>query len=117
VGHGLNIYTIPRGVSPWDNQTTRQQNPVVTLIFAGNPLNCDCFVRPLKRYLDGELFVGALYKSIKCAGPPYLSGQTLFELPDDRLNCPTNVNTSRIMETQPGEYDITPDLRFRELSL
>ncbi|XP_063905507.1 protein artichoke isoform X1 [Zophobas morio] len=85
--------------------------------FEGNPLNCDCFLRPLKRHFDTQLFLAPFYKSIKCAGPPYLSGQTLFELPDDRLNCPTNVNTSRIMETQPGEYDIMPDLRFRELTL
>ncbi|KAJ8943742.1 hypothetical protein NQ314_009660 [Rhamnusium bicolor] len=84
--------------------------------FEGNQLRCDCFLRPLSRHFSNQLFLKPFYKSIRCASPPYLSNHSLFDLSEERLNCPSNVNTTRIMERQPGDYDILSDLRFRELS-
>lgn len=80
----------------------------------GNPLICDCFVRPLRRYFASRLTLQPFYTAITCAGPPYVSNMRLHELPENRLNCPINVNTTRLMEGQSGDYDITPDLKFRE---
>ncbi|KAJ8958595.1 hypothetical protein NQ318_016316 [Aromia moschata] len=84
--------------------------------FEGNQLKCDCFLRPLSRHFNNQLFVKSFYKSIRCASPPFLLNHTLFDLPEDRLNCPTNVNTTKLIGIQPGEYDTLSDLRFRELS-
>ncbi|CAH0550427.1 unnamed protein product [Brassicogethes aeneus] len=86
--------------------------------FEGNPLHCDCFLRPLTRHLQNQLTLSQHYKDIECASPAYLSNVTLFALPEDRLNCPVNVNTTRIKESRNGrDYDVTPDFRFRELSI
>lgn len=82
-------------------------------MISGNPLNCDCFVRPLRRYFTEQLTLKEQYFAIRCHGPPYVFDEPLHLLSDDRLNCPRNVNTTRIMESQPGEYDITPDLKIR----
>lgn len=84
---------------------------------AGNVLNCDCFVRPLRRHFDQQTFLEEFYKEIQCDGPPYLSGKYLYTIPNDRLNCPSNVNISRIMERQPGEYDVTTDYKIREIHM
>ncbi|XP_018576955.1 protein artichoke [Anoplophora glabripennis] len=84
--------------------------------FEGNPLRCDCFLRPLSRHFSNQLSLKPFYRSIRCVSPPYLSNHSLFDLPEERLNCPSNVNTTRIMERQAGEYGILSDLRFRELS-
>lgn len=86
-------------------------------LFPGNPLICDCFLRPLRRYFSEQLNLQLIYKTIRCASPPYLSNMTLYNLPDNRLNCPRNVNTTKIIETQSGEYEVTPDLKFREVDL
>lgn len=64
-----------------------------------------------------HLNIDQFYKDITCNGPPYLKGTNLYEINDDRLNCPTNVNITRIMEKEPGLYDLSTDLKIREIKL
>lgn len=84
--------------------------------FLGNELSCDCFIRPLHRYFTKNLELKEHYKQYVCAGPPHLEGQKLYEVLDDRLTCPLNVNTSKMLENEP-EYDITPDFKFRDIQM
>ncbi|GJQ76084.1 hypothetical protein Trydic_g1836 [Trypoxylus dichotomus] len=86
----------------------------VDVYLEGNPISCDCFVRPFKRYLSGQLKIKEIYKTVKCTNPSHLHNRAIPSISEDRLNCPTNVNTTRLMRSQPGDYDITPDLAFRE---
>ncbi|KAF2906149.1 hypothetical protein ILUMI_00029 [Ignelater luminosus] len=92
-------------------------NNKTAIYFEGNALNCDCFVRPLKRYFDNQLELKQFYRDIKCRSPPYLLGENLYEIPDDRLNCAVNVNFTRLIQQEPGEYDITNDLKIREFTI
>ncbi|XP_017768365.1 PREDICTED: insulin-like growth factor-binding protein complex acid labile subunit isoform X1 [Nicrophorus vespilloides] len=101
----------------FDNNLTDLVLHNTNVVFEGNPLICDCFTRPLRRYINKQLHVKQIYKDISCFGPPYLDELFLHEVPDDRLTCPGNVNISRIMESEPGEYDITPDFRFRSFQI
>lgn len=85
--------------------------------FPDNPLHCDCFLRPLARHLHNQLLLPEHYKEVACATPPYLSNVTLLSLTEDRLNCPINVNTTRIKDATTEDYDVLPDIRFRELTM
>lgn len=64
-----------------------------------------------------ELNYDQIYKEIQCSNPPYLQGMNLYNINDDRLNCPSNVNITRIMDRESGEYGITTDLKIREIKL
>lgn len=98
------------------NLTELMVGNVTTVYNVGNPLQCDCFLRPLKRHMDRTLDLSNNYKDLQCTGPPYLEGKFLFQLSEDRLNCPINVNTSLLLDNHEEMYDITPDLRFREVT-
>ncbi|CAH1183023.1 unnamed protein product [Ceutorhynchus assimilis] len=85
--------------------------------YRGNPIHCDCFLRPLLRYLIGQLNVDPIYREIVCSSPPYLKGQRLHELSEEKLNCPSNINTTKILDNLDKEkFDVLPDLKFRALS-
>ncbi|CAG9858326.1 unnamed protein product [Phyllotreta striolata] len=88
----------------------------VDVYFEGNKLHCDCFLRPLVRHFHNQLVVKQLYKTILCETPSFLHNQTLYDLTEERLNCPVNVNTTQLKSRIPGDYDVLPDLKFRELS-
>lgn len=85
--------------------------------FSGNPLNCDCFSRPLKRYFSSTLSLADQYRAIECTGPRHLAGQFLYDVTPDLLVCPQNVNNTRLMEQQPDLYDVTPDFKFRDVQM
>lgn len=74
-------------------------------------------MRPLKRYFDSQLDLKSFYQSIKCKTPHYLFDQKLFETPEDRLNCPLNVNITKVIEKDEDKYDVTPDLKIKELKM
>nr|XP_023012445.1 toll-like receptor 7 [Leptinotarsa decemlineata] len=88
----------------------------VDVYFEENPLHCDCFLRPLTRYFRSQLFLKPFYKTVRCRGPSFLENHTLYDLPEERLNCPINVNTSMLIKQSAEDYDILSDLKFRELS-
>lgn len=86
-------------------------------LLIGNPLNCDCFTRPLKRYFSSALSVPDAYRAIKCASPKHLAGQSLYDVTPNMLVCPQNVNNTQLLEQQPDLYDITPDFKFRDIKM
>ncbi|XP_050295565.1 toll-like receptor 3 [Anthonomus grandis grandis] len=90
----------------------------VRIALADNPIHCDCFLRPLLRHLTAQLVVDPIYQEMTCASPPYLEGRKLLELTEEGLTCPSNVNTTRMLDNlDSSEYAILPDLKFRELNL
>ncbi|KAL3286627.1 hypothetical protein HHI36_001126 [Cryptolaemus montrouzieri] len=80
-----------------------------------NPLNCDCFLRPLKRYFSTQLFLEAPYKNLRCAQPQFLTEKMLNDISDTLLSCPLNLNNSRILDAMTEDYEVTPDFRFRKI--
>ncbi|XP_044746672.1 chaoptin [Coccinella septempunctata] len=89
----------------------------VSVFFEGNPLHCDCFLRPLKRYFNDRLTLPPQYKELRCTHPPFLAEKYFNEVFDTLLNCPFNLNNSRVLEEMQEDYDITPDFRFRRIEI
>lgn len=89
---------------------------VIVVLLSGNNLKCDCFLRPLSRYFQSQLVLKPFYKTITCRSPQYLANRTLYTLGEERLNCPRNVIIDKYKESQPEEYGILTDLKFRELN-
>ncbi|XP_060534843.1 toll-like receptor Tollo isoform X1 [Cylas formicarius] len=90
----------------------------VDVMYQGNPLRCDCLLRPLIRHFSRQLHLKEFYKAIRCSSPAPLAGSSLYELPEERLVCPPNVNTTIMLEGMAADdYGVLPDLKFRELTL
>ena len=80
-------------------------------------MECTCSARPLQRWLtslpdrtdpDAE---GSEWKSVLCSEPSFLSGQPLVTVPEAKLTC-----TPQQIREEP-EFDLTPDIKFRDLHL
>lgn len=76
--------------------------------FLGNPVICDCHLRPVKRWLDSLLpsSVSSSWKQLQCAFPSNLANMTLVELSEEDLACSE--------EMIDPELQLTPDIKFRE---
>lgn len=79
--------------------------------YTGNPLHCDCYIRPLKRWLASLLEVPEAWKDVRCASPKYISEKPISDVTEDLMSC-----TERELNENPI-YDITPDIKFRSLEL
>lgn len=81
------------------------------LFLTGNPLQCDCNVRPLTHYLNTQLDVPTIYKDIECDSPALLKGKQVYNVSDDQLNCidsqPENFNQNMLGQLA--------DLSFRDI--
>ena len=101
-----------------DNMLSQLERPLidkikkgVSVYFKNNPLKCDCSIRPLTHYLKSLTTPPDYYANLKCEAPQFLTGQILNEIPDDRLTCVSgSANVTGV------DYDVQPDLRFREIS-
>lgn len=84
----------------------------VNLDIKGNPVDCDCRIRPLKHYLDSllDLEVPDKIASVVCEKPPILQLKTLAEVADDNLNCADRNRTA-----DGSAFDVFPDLIFRDI--
>lgn len=80
------------------------------MFLLGNPLFCDCNIRPLNHFLKKYVNLPENLNGIKCANPNHLKNKPLFEVPDNYLNC---IDYNKTLNNE--EYDILPDLRFREI--
>ncbi|XP_030759456.1 protein artichoke [Sitophilus oryzae] len=85
--------------------------------FEGNPLYCDCFLRPLLRHFKSQLTLDPVFKTVKCVSPPYLDSKNFYEISEEQLTCPSNVNTTRLLDSLEGDFGVLSDLKFRELSI
>ncbi|XP_031640244.1 protein artichoke [Contarinia nasturtii] len=77
------------------------------LHISGNPLRCDCNIRPLKQFYQTVLNKPKSYSDIICRAPDVLSNKHLEEIDDESLNC--------INKTINNDLYAIPDLKFREI--
>lgn len=87
----------------------------VSIRFAGNPLTCNCELRPLKHFLLGQPSPARQYLDLICSHPRHVSGTTLENVEDKQLTC-TDAEKSNIEEFN-HEYEVLPDIRFRDILL
>ncbi|XP_066142674.1 chaoptin [Euwallacea fornicatus] len=89
----------------------------VLVMLQGNPVHCDCFLRPLLRHFFGQLDLDSVYQEITCASPAHLEGRKLHLLSEELLTCPSNINTTKILDGSEGDFNVLPDLRFRGVTV
>lgn len=77
--------------------------------YNGNPLNCDCNVRPVRRWLATLTQVPPEWSDITCTGPSHVAGRLLAEVSEELMTCDKNHS-----QTAP-EFQITPDIKFRKV--
>ncbi|CAD1469924.1 unnamed protein product [Heterotrigona itama] len=79
------------------------------LRYHGNPLHCDCYVRPLKRWLNTHTEVPKEWSNVSCESPHFLSHKILTEVTEDLMGC-----GQRDVREYP-EFDVTPDVKYRNI--
>lgn len=77
----------------------------------GNPLQCNCYTRPLKRWLRNQLVIPEDWREVKCFGPGYLEDQNLYNVSEIRLTCPKDYRVDG------DQYDVTTDIKFRQFEV
>lgn len=80
----------------------------LTVALGANPLQCDCYMRPLFHHLRLLPSVGGLYRELECAGPGSLAGERLYNVSDELLAC--------VPAVEDDAFRPLPDLRFREIA-
>lgn len=78
-------------------------------MFLGNPIRCDCQIRPLVHFYRTVLNLPSKFTDILCDSPDAVSGKPLYQVLDDNLNC---INETAQMS---DELDLQPDLKIREI--
>ncbi len=76
----------------------------------GNPLECNCFLRPIAYWLTSVGRVrgrGAEWDKAECAAPPYLSGSPVGALIEEQLICEDS--------DEAQQFRLNPDVRFRQV--
>ncbi|EZA50723.1 Chaoptin [Ooceraea biroi] len=84
------------------------QNGTV-LRYSGNPMHCDCHVRPLKRWLKTQTQLPMEWSNVLCQSPHYLANKPISEVTEDLMGC-----NERDIQEEP-ELDITPDVKYRSI--
>ncbi|CAK9833600.1 Protein artichoke [Anthophora retusa] len=79
------------------------------LQYTGNPLHCDCYVRPLKRWLSTHTEIPKEWSNVSCASPHFLANKPLIQVTEDLMGC-----GEREVKEYP-EFDITPDVKYRNI--
>lgn len=82
----------------------------INLHIQGNPIECNCQMRPLKHYLDTLVNVPEIFENVTCHKPSILNGKQFTEISDDNLNCIDQNSTS-----DGSAFDVYPDLIFRDI--
>ncbi len=80
------------------------------ILFEGNPILCDCRLRPLQFWLNSKIDSG-IWNNVLCTAPPNLAGQSVASVTDDSLGC----NREDDFSIKPL-YSIVTDIVFREVS-
>lgn len=83
----------------------------ILINISGNPLRCDCNIRPLVHFYQNQLSAPKSFKDIICHSPDALSNKPLHEIFEDNLNC------NNAKKFTNGDIDIIPDLSFGEIIL
>ncbi|XP_055589039.1 toll-like receptor 13, partial [Uranotaenia lowii] len=93
----------------FDNElVVKMKSTNLSVLFEGNPLQCDCYSRPLYNYLRTLPSIRPEYEAIRCAEPSTTAGMPLIGVSDELLSC--------VPASDLEIYQLLPDLRFREVS-
>jgi Leucine-rich repeat (LRR) protein len=105
-----------------NNQLMHLNSSMITAIksgisvkFAGNPLVCNCGLQSLKHFLLGQEFPPAQYSQLMCSEPKHVSGISLQDVEDRQLTCSEEEKAD--IEEFNHDYEILPDIRFRDILL
>ncbi|XP_076160334.1 insulin like growth factor binding protein acid labile subunit convoluted [Ptiloglossa arizonensis] len=79
------------------------------LRYSGNPLHCDCYARPLKRWLNTHTEIPEEWTNVSCRTPNFLAEKRVSEITEDLMGC-----GDREVKEFP-EFDITPDVKYRNI--
>ncbi|OXU29844.1 hypothetical protein TSAR_010372 [Trichomalopsis sarcophagae] len=79
--------------------------------YTGNPLHCDCYVRPLRRWLDTFTEIPEDWRSVECTSPSYVADMHLPEVSEVLMSC----SDKEILEDP--KYDISPDVNDSEKNI
>lgn len=85
------------------------------ILFAGNPLHCDCNVRPLQHLLWELNHLNQDQQRIYCHTPIFNENQTLISIADESLECIGKKIDNELEES--WKYEKLPDVRFRDVVL
>nr|CAD7204517.1 unnamed protein product [Timema douglasi] len=96
------------------NQFSYQLMPLVengTVIqYSDNPLECDCLVRPLRRWFSVQIAPEESWEKIECSGPEFLAGKSAVHVPEEHMTCANRGSTKG-----DSEFAISPDIKFRDV--
>jgi hypothetical protein len=73
----------------------------------GNPVNCDCELRPLRQWLASQVAPDPEWGELLCSSPQFLEGQSVAVVSEDRMTCDA-------VRAGP-RFEIKPDLTFRDI--
>ncbi|XP_011503472.1 PREDICTED: chaoptin [Ceratosolen solmsi marchali] len=79
------------------------------LKYTGNPLHCNCLVRPLRRWLDTFTEIPKDWTNLKCMSPSYIAHMQLWGVSEMLMNC------SDIDILKDPKYDVSSDVKYRDL--
>ncbi|KDR19221.1 protein artichoke isoform X2 [Zootermopsis nevadensis] len=77
------------------------------VLYSGNPLSCDCEVRPLRQWLASQVAPDPEWGALQCSAPQFLEGKPLVMVPEDRMTCDAGRDGPR--------FEINPDVKFRDV--
>ncbi|XP_046617159.1 chaoptin [Neodiprion virginianus] len=80
------------------------------LRYGGNPLHCDCYVRPLRRWLSTLTEIPESWTEPKCSSPYFLANESVVAVTEDLMVC-----DEREVQDNP-DFEITPDLKYRSVN-
>ncbi|XP_048514607.1 chaoptin isoform X2 [Athalia rosae] len=95
--------------SGFNPEMMRIVNNGTDLRYAGNPLHCDCYVRPLRRWMSSLTEIPKSWRDVKCSTPFFVADKPVNEVTEDLMVC-----GEREVLDDPA-YDITPDVKYRTL--
>lgn len=77
--------------------------------YGGNPLHCDCYARPVRRWLETLTEIPDEWMDLTCASPDYVANKRLVDVAEDLMTC-----GEREIQDNP-QLEITPDIKFRNI--
>lgn len=79
-------------------------------LVTGNPILCNCNLRPLQRWISSQLRVNDEWKSLSCIDYENSSNKSIYGLPEEEMPCDT------FTLDQNHDFQLTPDVKFREIT-
>ena len=104
-------FTKDRKTAAFNATSFRNTHSTFQIIFSGNPLHCNCLLRPISYWLasngrakgrDGP------WKRAKCATPAYYEGFSVDSLIEEQLICDET--------EEAAKFKVNPDIQFRDVS-